>query len=84
MYNNNSGNNVYLKVNNASDVDNLRNPVIRNVVKPKAFPNNPRNPFKRPYNSMMTDDDKIMRLYASMSPEQKRLMGEKLNLSETK
>ena len=70
MSKNNSGNNVYVKVNNASDVVNLRNPVVR-------------NPFKWPHNSMMTDDDKVMRLYASMSPDQKRLMGEKLNHCET-
>ena len=78
-----SGNNVYVKVNNASDVVNLRNPVVRNVDKSKTFQNNSRNPFKRPHNSMTTDDDKVMRLYASMLPDQKRLMGEKLNHCET-
>ena len=83
MCKNNSGNNVYVKVNNASDVVNLRNPVVRNVDKSKTFQNNSRNPFNRPHNSMVTDDDKVMRLYASMSPDQKRLMGEKLNHCET-
>ena len=83
MCRNNSGNNVYVKVKNVSDVDNLRNPVVRNVGKSESFSNNKKNPFKRPHSSIMTDNDKVMRLYASMSPDQKRLMGEKLNHSET-
>ena len=83
MCKNNSGNNVYVKVNNASGVDNLRHPVVRNVGRSKTFPNNTRNPFKRPHNLMMTDDDKNMRLYASKLSDQKRLMREKLNHCET-
>ena len=80
---NNSGYNVNVKVNNASDVDILRNSVVRNAGKSKTFQNITRNPFKRSHDSMMTDNVKFMRLYASMSQDQKRLMGEQLNHCET-
>ena len=49
-----------MKVNNASDVDNFRNPVVRNVAKSKTSPDNTKNPFKDPHNSLMTNDYKIV------------------------
>ena len=73
MSKNKSSNNVYVKINDASDVDNLENLVVGNVGKSKTFPNNTRNHSKRSHDLMMADDDKVMRLYASMSPDQKRL-----------
>ena len=62
-----NGNNKYVKV-----------PVMANRDRTGANAIALKNTHKRMHREILTDEERVLRLYASLSPEQKKMMGEKL------
>ena len=70
LCNGTNGNNKYVNVNDAIDLEKLQNPVMANRDRTGANANASTN--KRMHREILTDEERVLRLYASLSPEQKK------------
>ena len=73
-----NGNNKYVKVNDAIDLEKLQNPVMANRDRTGANAIALKNTQKRMHREIFTDEERVLRLYASLSPEQKKNNGRKI------
>ena len=61
-----------MKVNDAIDLENLQNTVMANMDRTGANAIALKNTHKRMHREILIDEERVLRLYASLSPEQNK------------